>query len=381
VVATNAAGTVNGADKTFTTLAVPKATTEGLSYLSPTSADLNAKVNPKGSATTWQLEYGTTTSYGSKAPVPAGSAGSGTSDVEVAKAIWGLTESTTYHYRVVATNAVGTTNGADKTFTTPTMPKATIEAASSIKATGATLKASVNPKGSATTYQFEYALTFSELYWGYGTKVPIPAASAGSGTSYVEVAKAISGLAENTTYHYRIIATNDAGSANGGSETFTTHSSWLDEGNFFEGERTLTFSGSGFDIQVSPGSGFADCELSGSMAIKGNAQPGNAPVTDFRGSNCEGYGDFAWCGPWEFEPAELPWGGAETKAGYVQIWPTSKIELTCESQTYKKLFESITMVPDNSEEISEFDIYGVLSGENPAEGKVSVEPALTYGIG
>jgi hypothetical protein len=89
------------------------------SNMAPTSVTLNGAVNPKGSETTYQFEYGTTTGYGSKAPASPKSIGSGASPVEVSEKIEGLQPETTYHFRLVATNAQGTTEGGDQTFTTP----------------------------------------------------------------------------------------------------------------------------------------------------------------------------------------------------------------------------------------------------------------------
>ncbi|HEX6455116.1 MAG TPA: hypothetical protein VF009_01210 [Solirubrobacterales bacterium] len=95
----------------------PAATTESATAQSD-SATLSAKVNPKGSTTTYQFEYGKTTSYGSKAPVSPAFASAGTSPLPVSAAVSGLEPGVTYHYRVVATNEAGTTNGEDRTFTT-----------------------------------------------------------------------------------------------------------------------------------------------------------------------------------------------------------------------------------------------------------------------
>jgi hypothetical protein len=99
-------------------LELPKATTEAASGFKATSATLSGTVNPEGSPTGYYFEYGTTTSYGSKAPASAESVGYGTSGVAVSQALGGLAEGTTYHYRVVATSEAGTTSGSDKTFTT-----------------------------------------------------------------------------------------------------------------------------------------------------------------------------------------------------------------------------------------------------------------------
>jgi DNA-binding beta-propeller fold protein YncE len=96
----------------------PTATTEAASAVSDKGATLNATVDPNGLSSTYQFEYGTTTAYGSKAPASPKSIGSGTSGVKVAETIEGLIPSTTYHYRVIATNAEGTAYGEDATFTT-----------------------------------------------------------------------------------------------------------------------------------------------------------------------------------------------------------------------------------------------------------------------
>lgn len=92
---------------------------ESATDVEPTTATLEADVNPNGAETTYQFEYGTTAEYGSKVPASPKSIGSGTSAVEVSEEIEGLEPETTYHYRLVATNAEGTTEGADQTFTTP----------------------------------------------------------------------------------------------------------------------------------------------------------------------------------------------------------------------------------------------------------------------
>ncbi len=195
----------------------PTATTEAATGLTATEATLKGSVNPNGTATTYQFEYGETTSYGTKVPASPASAGSGTTAVAVSKAITGLKEGTAYHFRVVAVNEGDTTYGEDKAFTTPKLPSVTTEAASGVKEIEATLKGSVNPNGTATTYQFEYGETTS-----YGAKVPLSPESVGSGTTAVVVSKAISGLKEGTIYHYRVVATNAAGTVPGSDKFFTT---------------------------------------------------------------------------------------------------------------------------------------------------------------
>jgi hypothetical protein len=96
----------------------PTATTGTASAVGTTTATLGGTVNPNGQATTYHFEYGPTTAYGASIPVPDASAGSGTSAQAVSAAPTGLSASTTYHFRLVATSAGGTASGADASFTT-----------------------------------------------------------------------------------------------------------------------------------------------------------------------------------------------------------------------------------------------------------------------
>jgi hypothetical protein len=96
---------------------VPVVATGPATSVKATSATLNAAVNPEGLATSYYFEYGTSTSYGTKTStgkLPAGSAG-----VLVAGKLSALKSKTTYHYRIVATNANGAAPGLDRKFTTP----------------------------------------------------------------------------------------------------------------------------------------------------------------------------------------------------------------------------------------------------------------------
>jgi NHL repeat len=85
---------------------------------------LGALVNPGGIQTSYRFEYGTTTEYGNTTPFPEGSVGEGIT----ARAVWasanGLAPGSTYHYRVVVSNELGTVYGADQTFTTLTAEEA-----------------------------------------------------------------------------------------------------------------------------------------------------------------------------------------------------------------------------------------------------------------
>ena len=94
-------------------------------------------------------------------------------------------------------------------------PSVSTGGASSITQSGATVSGTVNPNGQSTTYSFQYGTTTS---YGSATSSQV----AGSGNTAVNVSATLTGLSPGTTYHYRITATNAAGTAYGSDLTFTT---------------------------------------------------------------------------------------------------------------------------------------------------------------
>ncbi len=98
----------------------PSVSTAGASQPNTSTATLNGGINPRGVETSYFFQYGTTTSYGAQTtPVAVGAS---TVKVRVSQAITGLQPGTTYHYRLVATSAAGTTDGQDVAFTTKKIP-------------------------------------------------------------------------------------------------------------------------------------------------------------------------------------------------------------------------------------------------------------------
>jgi len=196
--------------------AAPTATTGGAESVTTGSAAVTGTVNPGGDATTYQFEYGTSASYG--LTTPAADVGSGTTDVTAKATLSNLTTNTTYHYRLVATNAAGVARGSDKTFKTnapASAPSISSRAANGVSSLGATLNAGVNPRSLATTVHFEYGTSTS-----YGIATPEQAIGAGSST--VSVTAAIDGLKPGTRYNFRAVATSAAGVTRGGNRSFTT---------------------------------------------------------------------------------------------------------------------------------------------------------------
>jgi hypothetical protein len=94
--------------------------------LAPTAATVDGGVNPEHGVTTYRFEYVDeadflSTGYQNAAsvPQPEGSAGSAGEPQIVTATLTQLSPLSVYHYRLIATNAGGTTEGADETFTTP----------------------------------------------------------------------------------------------------------------------------------------------------------------------------------------------------------------------------------------------------------------------
>ncbi len=114
----NSLGTVYGNDMIFTTLGqLPTAVTQSACCLRTTGATLNGTVNANYLSTTVTFEYGSTTAYGNiiaAYPSPV----TGNNSTNVSASLSGLNPGTMYHFRVKATNSLGSYKGNDVTFTT-----------------------------------------------------------------------------------------------------------------------------------------------------------------------------------------------------------------------------------------------------------------------
>jgi trimeric autotransporter adhesin len=217
IVASNGGGTSFGSDRTFTTLSatgVPVVTTNPATNVASFSATLNGSLDPHGLTTTIHFQYGTTTSYGLTA---AAQSQTGSTYRDISANISGLTASTTYHFRIVATNTAGTSAGSDRTFTTLSAtgsPVVTTDPATLIASFSALLNGLLDPHGLTTSVHFQYGTTTS-----YGLTAAAPAQT---GNTFRTVSASISGLSANRVYHFRIMAANSAGPSLGSDRTFTT---------------------------------------------------------------------------------------------------------------------------------------------------------------
>ena len=80
------------------------------------------------------------------------------------------------------------------------------EQAMNVEATAATLEATVDPNGFATSYRFEYDTSPYTSSASHGTSLPVPNAAIGSGTTPVPVRVRLTGLTPGATYYYRVVA-------------------------------------------------------------------------------------------------------------------------------------------------------------------------------
>jgi photosystem II stability/assembly factor-like uncharacterized protein len=291
-------------------LVPPEAGSAQADSITTTTAHLSGSANPAGSSASGFFEYGPTQNYGSTTSSTA--LGSGTDPVDLSANLSGLTAGTTYHYRLVVKSGGGIAVTPDATFATaaaPPGPAPTVFTGSAVdpSASGVEIGGTVNPRGSPTSYWFEYGTTTS-----YGAATP--SSSAGSGSSASGVAADLSGLESATTYHYRLVAENAGGRTNGSDRQFTTKSipptvsdvsvPSLRSGQLVDGAVPLAFSWSstggtgvfcGYDVHRG-WNGVAPSQITvvGEPSLDTSAQPASGLYHRVRSFNCDGgLGDFA----------------------------------------------------------------------------------------
>jgi hypothetical protein len=119
LVAENALGQIVSADRTLFTGGKPRIVEQTPIEVRQTTAVMQARINPSGAPTSYHFEWGPDASYGNRIPVDHELiAGSGSEPVTVQASLSGLRVAADYHFRVVATNASGTSAGSDQTFET-----------------------------------------------------------------------------------------------------------------------------------------------------------------------------------------------------------------------------------------------------------------------
>lgn len=171
----------------------------------------------------------------------------------VSAAVSGLEANAVYQVRLVGQKAFGATEAV----TSPAIafltegpgPEVKTLQAQNFSDTAAVISATVNPNNRVTSYRFEYGESTA-----YGKQAPLANGELEGGVdSYIS--EQIEGLEPETTYHFRIVAENESGEAEGKDRTFTTRTA-------FAGFEPRAFE------QVSPRRKVAD------VAIGGRYPPG-----------------------------------------------------------------------------------------------------------
>ncbi len=208
------AGSAFSAEGTFI-VGAPGVVTGPSLIASATSEQLTGSVNPNSSDSGSWFEWGTTTNYGNKTEpylITADNLGF----IPVTNLVTGLTPGAVYHYRLVGTNAVGTSLGADSTFSVPLAPSVTTLAATAVVPTSALLNGTVLPNNAPTMAWFQWGTSTS-----YGaTSAPILLSM--TNLSSVALSNLLTSLAPSTQYHFLLSASNIAGIGSGGDMPFTT---------------------------------------------------------------------------------------------------------------------------------------------------------------
>ena len=122
-----------------------------------------------------------------------------------------------FSYSVTAKSEDGEEATTEISYRVVSAPAVVTGMASSVTETEATFNGTVNPnEANVSECRFEYGISMS-----YGSSAPC-SPSPGSGTNPVPVAATVTGLAPGTTFHFRVVATNSAGTSLGSDQTFKT---------------------------------------------------------------------------------------------------------------------------------------------------------------
>lgn len=199
----------------------PLVVTSTKAFPTDTTVVVSGNVTPNGAFTNYWYEFGKTESFGNKTANQT--LGSGYASIQAPAFITGLSKDTTYFFRLVASNTLGTVSGSRYTFETThgvpppvgSAPGIKTLAASGISRNTVNLNGEVTPNKAATQHWFEYGKTTN---LGNTTAM----VSVGDGSTKVPASVSLSGLDPVTTYYFRLNAQNQFGTVNGAILNFKT---------------------------------------------------------------------------------------------------------------------------------------------------------------
>jgi hypothetical protein len=184
---------------------------ERASKIEPTSATIDASLDPENHTTTYHFEYGTQPGVYSQSTETKTLAGSGYAMETVSADLNGLSPETTYYYRLNASNHCNEANLAEEcvvrgegaSFTTP--PAVVIESESvlDVSAGSASFEGVLHPQSVRAEWWVEYGA--GEGAFDHSTaREPLTATPEG-----ISVSVHVQGLEPSTVYHYRFAASDE----------------------------------------------------------------------------------------------------------------------------------------------------------------------------
>ncbi len=206
----NESGFSTEVNKTFTSSDTTAPLISGITAgsITETGATISWSTNE---ASDTQIQYGTTTAYGSETTLNT------TMVTSHSEALSSLAPATLYHFRVLSRDAAGNlTTSGDNTFTTATPPDTTPPAISGIASSN------IGTTSATITWTTDEA---SDTRIEYGTSTAYGTFSTLNPSLITSHSQDLSGLSPNTTYHFRVLSRDAADNlATSGNNTFNTAS-------------------------------------------------------------------------------------------------------------------------------------------------------------
>jgi hypothetical protein len=194
--------------------AVLEVKTDPADDVTRTTAQLGGSLDADGMQTTFWFEWGVDTTYRQRTPDMSAGEATGATQVPSVE-INNLQPGRRYHFRLAASNGLGTSFGDDRSFVAASAPAISGVTPSEVAETSATLSALINPGGYPTSYHFEYGPSSD-----YGRSAPAGGANIEGGDP-MSVSVHLVDLEPGVEYHFRVVATNVWGSEASDDATFT----------------------------------------------------------------------------------------------------------------------------------------------------------------
>lgn len=215
--AINSVGTAYGNEITFgtTELGVPSVTTAEPGSITYTTAVSGGNISSNGGSEV--TVRGVCWSVSANPTINDSKSTDGAGNGSFISNLTDLLPGTIYHVRAYATNGVGTGYGSDITLTTTAIGFATITTKdiTSISYFSAVSGGDITDAGGGT-------ISAKGVCWGIALDPTIAGSHTSNGTGSANFASNLTGLSQNTTYHVRAYATNNAGTSYGNDVVFTT---------------------------------------------------------------------------------------------------------------------------------------------------------------